>query len=146
MTNQPADLWASSLSVFSSAYCKPSAHLALEVLVFLFPAARVAHTLPWIAAYGHSLSSRLHSPPLFLHPLTHWRKAWGPSVVEGLLLDSQAAIFSSPFFLKTQSTGLLTQCLSHSLVLSPIASQVLFTQQCTWPVATHPYRKNDCQI
>lgn len=93
MTHQPADPWA-SLCLFLAAYTvKTSAHLASEALVFLFPAAHVAHTLPWIAAYGHSLFFRPHSPPLFPHPLTHWRKAWVPSVVERLLLASQAAIF-----------------------------------------------------
>lgn len=100
MTHQPADPWA-SLCLFLAAYTvKTSAHLASEALVFLFPAAHVAHTLPWIAAYGHSLFFRPHSPPLFPHPLTHWRKAWVPSVVERLLLASQAAIFLfTDFFL-----------------------------------------------
>lgn len=45
------------MSVFSL----QTAHLALEVLVFLDPAARIAHTLPGIAVRSCSLSSRLHS-------------------------------------------------------------------------------------
>lgn len=41
-----------------------------------------------------SLSSPLASspPPLFPHPLTHWRKAWGPSVPGRLRFVSQATI------------------------------------------------------
>lgn len=118
MTHQPADPWA-SLCLFLAAYTvKTSAHLASEALVFLFPAARVAHTLPWIAAYGHSLFFRPHSPPLFPHPLTHWRKAWVPSVVERLLLAFQAAIFLFTdffFFLNINTKHGLTYAILVSL-------------------------------
>lgn len=89
----------------------------------LCAAARLAHALPWIAARGHSLSSPLAStpPPLFPHPLTHWRKAWGPSVLERLLLVSQATIFCALFLFKTQKAQAATYATPLSITAQTAA-------------------------
>lgn len=99
MTNQPGDLWASSRLFLAM----QAAHLALEVLVFLYPAARVAHTLPWIAARGHSLSSRLLSPPLTPSPTDPLAESVGTICAEEVTFSLPGYYFSPHcFYLNTK--------------------------------------------
>lgn len=145
MTNQPADLWASS-RLFLAVCTANLGPLGLgSPCLSLFCCPRRPHS-PLDSGIRPQplLSPPPPTPPSPTDPLAESVGAiCGGEATFSLLGYYFLFTVSFFFFFLTQSTGLLTQYLSHSLVLSSIPSQVLFTQQCAWSVATHPYRKSD---